>query len=153
MHYLSFIFFSIVYLFFRPVIFFVYFLFFFFFSIRRRHTRCELVTGVQTCALPISGLQRRRLRDDVPDRPRARRREPPGPADPLLRLRAGLLLRLLLPHRPRHPPPRAPLAGEAVTPHRPSPLLYLSCSASSDERRVGKACVCTCSSRWSTSPK
>src|SRR3546814_4635995 len=32
----------------------------FFFSSRRRHTRCALVTGVQTCALPISGtcLQR-----------------------------------------------------------------------------------------------
>src|SRR3546814_5658192 len=29
-------------------------LFFFFFSSRRRHTRCALVTGVQTCALPIS---------------------------------------------------------------------------------------------------
>src|SRR3546814_2342606 len=28
-------------------------LFFFFFSSRRRHTRCALVTGVQTCALPI----------------------------------------------------------------------------------------------------
>src|SRR3546814_6283607 len=31
---------------------------FFFFSSRRRHTRCALVTGVQTCALPISELQR-----------------------------------------------------------------------------------------------
>src|SRR3546814_7755149 len=29
--------------------------FFFFFSCRRRHTRCSLVAGVQTCALPISG--------------------------------------------------------------------------------------------------
>src|SRR3546814_2722461 len=29
-------------------------IFFFFFSSRRRHTRCALVTGVQTCALPIS---------------------------------------------------------------------------------------------------
>src|SRR3546814_18698887 len=28
--------------------------FFFFFSSRRRNTRCALVTGVQTCALPIS---------------------------------------------------------------------------------------------------
>src|SRR3546814_1646331 len=28
--------------------------FIFFFSSRRRHTRCALVTGVQTCALPIS---------------------------------------------------------------------------------------------------
>src|SRR3546814_3421773 len=32
------------------------------FSSRRRHTRCALVTGVQTCALPIfpSGVARRR---------------------------------------------------------------------------------------------
>src|SRR3546814_1978428 len=28
-------------------------LFLLFFSSRRRHTRCALVTGVQTCALPI----------------------------------------------------------------------------------------------------
>src|SRR3546814_2534491 len=28
---------------------------YFFFSSRRRHTRCALVTGVQTCALPILG--------------------------------------------------------------------------------------------------
>src|SRR3546814_10273453 len=32
-------------------------MFFFFFSSRRRHTRCALVTGVQTCALPISGCR------------------------------------------------------------------------------------------------
>src|SRR3546814_19093051 len=31
--------------------------FVFFFSSRRRHTRCALVTGVQTCALPISLLE------------------------------------------------------------------------------------------------
>src|SRR3546814_17416846 len=31
----------------------MYMSFFFFFSSRRRHTRCALVTGVQTCALPI----------------------------------------------------------------------------------------------------
>src|SRR3546814_4426309 len=31
----------------------------FFFSSRRRHTRCALVTGVQTCALPISSLETR----------------------------------------------------------------------------------------------
>src|SRR3546814_9692068 len=29
----------------------------FFFSSRRRHTRCALVTGVQTCALPISTVR------------------------------------------------------------------------------------------------
>src|SRR3546814_8901377 len=37
---------------------------FFFFSSRRRHTRCALVTGVQTCALPISEcVSRRGARD------------------------------------------------------------------------------------------
>src|SRR3546814_5551804 len=38
-----------------PVIIFYSFCSFFFFSSRRRHTRCALVTGVQTCALPICG--------------------------------------------------------------------------------------------------
>src|SRR3546814_7750061 len=42
------------------------FLFFFFCSSRRRHTRCALVTGVQTCALPISFQDRReRMAGDV----------------------------------------------------------------------------------------
>src|SRR6187200_180308 len=35
--------------------YFVVFFVFFFFSSRRRHTRLCQVTGVQTCALPISG--------------------------------------------------------------------------------------------------
>src|SRR3546814_1892122 len=38
----------------------VFFCFVFFFSSRRRHTRCALVTGVQTCALPISFAMVRR---------------------------------------------------------------------------------------------
>src|SRR3546814_19468160 len=33
-----------------------------FFSSRRRHTRCALVTGVQTCALPISATNWRLVR-------------------------------------------------------------------------------------------
>src|SRR3546814_10617944 len=33
--------------------YFVVYFCFVFFSSRRRHTRCALVTGVQTCALPI----------------------------------------------------------------------------------------------------
>src|SRR3546814_8971231 len=36
--------------------------FLFFFSSRRRHTRCALVTGVQTCALPISASFSRKVR-------------------------------------------------------------------------------------------
>src|SRR3546814_3299934 len=31
--------------------------YYFFFSSRRRHTRCALVTGVQTCALPILSVE------------------------------------------------------------------------------------------------
>src|SRR3546814_1889433 len=38
----------------------------FFFSSRRRHTRCALVTGVQTCALPIYGHFLRPGRPEVP---------------------------------------------------------------------------------------
>src|SRR3546814_20638467 len=37
---------------------------FFFFSSRRRHTRCALVTGVQTCALPICHRGRQQLPQD-----------------------------------------------------------------------------------------
>src|SRR3546814_10594512 len=49
---------------------------YFFFSSRRLHTRCALVTGVQTCALPISftaamragkrGDHDARIRDSIP---------------------------------------------------------------------------------------
>src|SRR3546814_4121679 len=37
---------------------FTYVMCFFFFSSRRRHTRCALVTGVQTCALPLISIRR-----------------------------------------------------------------------------------------------
>src|SRR3546814_20215126 len=47
-----------------------------FFSSRRRHTRCALVTGVQTCALPISPQRALDLLDQLaiqflPPQPRA----------------------------------------------------------------------------------
>src|SRR3546814_1510626 len=35
------------------MLYFIVIICFVFFSSRRRHTRCALVTGVQTCALPI----------------------------------------------------------------------------------------------------
>src|SRR3546814_6242971 len=41
-------------------------LLFLFFSSRRRHTRCALVTGVQTCALPISDTPSREGRGPLP---------------------------------------------------------------------------------------
>src|SRR3546814_7431556 len=44
---------------------------FFFFSSRRRHTRCALVTGVQTCALPIwSGCATPARSPDIGPEPR-----------------------------------------------------------------------------------
>src|SRR3546814_7567553 len=49
----------------------VCFVSFFFFSSRRRHTRCALVTGVQTCALPISSHRRRCRRTARPGSARA----------------------------------------------------------------------------------
>src|SRR3546814_2038991 len=39
----------------------------FFFSSRRRHTRCALVTGVQTCALPISAIRAARSARPTPE--------------------------------------------------------------------------------------
>src|SRR3546814_4210743 len=41
----------------------------FFFSSRRRHTRCALVTGVQTCALPICRGYRSPAPATAPDAP------------------------------------------------------------------------------------
>src|SRR3546814_9435311 len=38
-----------------------FYCFCFFFSSRRRHTRCALVTGVQTCALPIWLEERKQI--------------------------------------------------------------------------------------------
>src|SRR3546814_14096777 len=74
---------------------------------RRRYTRCALVTGVQTCALPISGLG-----EAVQERHRRRysrglarlRREPLREAfDPLHRA-SDLLHGILDLERPQHAP-------------------------------------------------
>src|SRR3546814_1476529 len=69
----------------------------FFFSSRRRHTRCALVTGVQTCALPISST-RQQLRATQPPMPAATASAPaPGttswPATPWRPARAARRLR------------------------------------------------------------
>src|SRR3546814_5215307 len=71
----------------------------FFFSSRRRHTRCALVTGVQTCALPIYGL-----RDQIQDACLAYARAPlagfhrqpqSDDAESRRRMAAAILARLL----------------------------------------------------------
>src|SRR3546814_15868066 len=58
--------------------------FFFFFSSRRRHTRCALVTGVQTCALPILGLPVLIGEARPVDRLDTHGREPVGPLPAVL---------------------------------------------------------------------
>src|SRR3546814_7173512 len=91
-----------------------------FFSSRRRQTRCALVTGVQTCALPICfgyELVEQVTRDLVPI---AELKELAG-GDALNMTRLALNL-----------------CG------------YVNGVARrSEERRVGKECVSTCRSRWS----
>src|SRR3546814_10874155 len=96
----------------------------FFFSSRRRHTRCALVTGVQTCALPIllyaflvfvfvtGGSSQER-----------------GWTDAAAELVALLVLGY---------------ACWRLMDQAPSRV-----RARSEERRVGKECVSTCRSRWS----
>src|SRR3546814_2244800 len=71
--------------------------FFFVFSSRRRHTRCALVTGVQTCALPISKARELRplLRAEAPEGEKLRS---PTPAVDKA-LKENGLLSLLLPQR------------------------------------------------------
>src|SRR3546814_4004863 len=72
----------------------------FFFSSRRRHTRCALVTGVQTCALPISdapGLRHPPAVAGADARPAAALlRESPNPA----RMQTGLPSALFRTNRP-----------------------------------------------------
>src|SRR3546814_4804678 len=108
----------------------------FFFSSRRRHTRCALVTGVQTCALPISSLNpKQRLHQILAEALRvhklAPRREMADRVDQAL-LEVGLdpEYRNRLPHE---------ISGGQRQRIR------------SEERRVGKECVSTCRSRWSPS--
>src|SRR3546814_10804945 len=79
-----------------------------FFSSRRRHTRCALVTGVQTCALPISTARRRAAGSAVAP---ARRRAagataPPRPRTDLDRRSRRTPASTAAPHR--QPPGSAP---------------------------------------------
>src|SRR3546814_7914035 len=102
-------------------------MFFLFFSSRRRHTRCALVTGVQTCALPISAddpdgrlqrmaqprrLPRRFRRRPSPCRHRPQLSQPPpgGTARPHLRLARP---RTRCGRRPPESPRRARLGPSA----------------------------------------
>src|SRR3546814_3589249 len=101
--------------------------FLFFFSSRRRHTRCALVTGVQTCALPIyTSAQDAYVSGDNTAFGRL-------PAEYLVKQLGGKGNIVAL-------------RGIATT------LDNERMDARSEERRVGKECVSTCRSRWSPYP-
>src|SRR3546814_9318080 len=104
----------------------------FFFSSRRRHTRCALVTGVQTCALPIyeicdTGQTLKFLHDH------------------LEQLGAKLVQTGVLHYKP----------GQSQTGFQPDWSIVTTdkwvvypWENRSEESRVGKACVSTCKSWW-----
>src|SRR3546814_6208525 len=92
----------------------------FFFSSRRRHTRCALVTGFQTCALPI-------YQECIPAQGRTRQG----------RGRGGISRDRKF-DRICRPPTLAVLF-----------FFLVVAGLRSEERRVGKECVSTCRSRWS----
>src|SRR3546814_10739274 len=89
----------------------------FFFSSRRRHTRCALVTGVQTCALPILSFNRSVTFNFTG--------AISGPGS-IAQIGTGTTVLTA-----------TNSIGAARVDDR------------SEERRVGKACVSTCRSRWS----
>src|SRR3546814_10377016 len=97
----------------------------FVFASRRRHTRCALVTGVQTCALPIFSYT--------------------GEA-------SYSLNGLLATHAPSAGSGQAN-RGRYSSPQLDMLLQQARSTfddaARSEERRVGKECVSTCRSRWS----
>src|SRR3546814_7605861 len=101
---------------------------FFFFSSRRRHTRCALVTGVQTCALPISEA---------------------------IDLYANFSQGFSLPDLGlglRGAPTGFSIADSLLEPVKVDEYeLGVRGTWRSEERRVGKECVSTCRSRWSPS--
>src|SRR3546814_9930805 len=98
---------------------------FFFFSSRRRHTRCALVTGVQTCALPIFLVPLRAAFANIPIRS-ARMID--------VACGTGRFLTFVKDNYPR-----LQVTGVDLS----APYLERS-----EERRVGQECVRTCRSRW-----
>src|SRR3546814_4881111 len=116
------------------------------FSSRRRHTRCALVTGVQTCALPISSLSDLatalgQVSSFVKENREVLGRNISGlnRVSKVLVKRRSELDKIL---------DSAPLALNNLA------LTYNPQSGTrSEERRVGKEWVSTCRYRWSPSPE
>src|SRR3546814_4115126 len=98
-----------------------------FFSSRRRHTGCALVTGVQTCALPICWKKKTILLTKYSH--------------------YIFLVLLLLVFITGHKGGNLTHGSEYLWQHAPDPLRIMA--GRSEERRVGKECVSTCRAGWS----
>src|SRR3546814_7845767 len=112
----------------------------FFVSSRRRHTRCALVTGVQTCALPISRLVQL---------------SPPLLLQDPAQLGLEAAIDLLLGDADAEHAVRAvapDICAQALRIALVEQHLLAVAAHRSDARRVGTACVSTCRSRWSPGP-
>src|SRR3546814_3880558 len=97
----------------------------FFFSSRRRHTRCALVTGVQTCALPIC---RKMSISSITS----------GSAAALASLQSAK-------------PAGGDNDGDNDNDATESASVKAGGAKRSEERRVGKECGSTCRYRWAPS--
>src|SRR3546814_2115604 len=102
----------------------------FFFSSRRRHTRCALVTGVQTCALPICQSYDKPF---VPDHGFSKERAN--------FIQAGIAPTVA--YKVRDNLSVGAGIGLINEFFRARGVIVRS-----EERRVGKECVSTCRSRW-----
>src|SRR3546814_5554651 len=103
-----------------------------FFSSRRRHTSCALVTGVQTCALPILPRIERNIALDQAARVRLAERQGTW-----------------LPRRASGPAHNVSAIHLSRATTGFTEIVRLDAtSLRSEERREGKECVSTCRSRW-----
>src|SRR3546814_19591166 len=108
---------------------------------RRRHTRCALVTGVQTCALPIFAPI---------FASRAYLAFAPTPEDPIrfTHFRPDFLAHFPIVHNPTRFD-SSETFSRCTQSNTPTVLRTSLRRLSSEARRVGKECVSTCRSRWS----
>src|SRR3546814_20134786 len=115
----------------------------FFFSSRRRHTMCALVTGVQTCALPISSLCPVTGQPDF-----AHLVIDYAPGETIVESKSlKLFLTSFRNHAGFHEDVTVGIGQRLADEMKPKWLRIGGYR--SEERRVGKECVSTCRSRWS----
>src|SRR3546814_16427903 len=127
----------------------------FLFSSRRRHTRCALVTGVQTCALPIfSSID---IENAAVGYPGVRVPAVVGVYHPKWEERPLLVIETHEGQAVTADAIRAHLETKVVRWWLPDDILFATVPLTatgkidkkrSEERRVGKECVSTCRSRW-----